>query len=84
MLSITIRLHGNLRDALGPALRGTTVLALNPGSTLHDVRAALRLSGHIYAARNGQHCHDWSTPVADGDELDFFRPVAGGQPEADN
>jgi molybdopterin synthase catalytic subunit len=62
----------------------TQTIELPAGSSLSDVYEALRLShpalpdrGAVRAALN-QEFSDWSSLVADGDEVAFIPPVSGG------
>jgi molybdopterin synthase catalytic subunit len=81
-IAVKVRLFARLREQAGTE---TETLELAAGSTLADVYEALRLNHSalepdrtaVRAALN-QEFKDWSTSVADGDEVVFIPPVSGG------
>ena len=81
-IAVRARLFARLREQAGVE---TEALELPAGSTLADVYEALRRThpaletdrGAVRAALN-QEFSDWSTKVADGDEVAFIPPVSGG------
>ncbi len=75
---IHVRLHGALRDRLPPPARGRIDLTLDGSCRVEDVIARLGLSGPLEVACNDEMVEDVSAPLADGDQLEIFRPVAGG------
>ena len=81
-IAVRTRLFARLREQAGAE---TETLELPAGSTLADVYDALRqrhpaLEGDRKAVRAAlnQEFADWSTAVADGDEVAFIPPVSGG------
>ena len=81
-IAVRTRLFARLRELA----RGTETEALElpAGSNLADAYEALRLRhpalpdrGAVRAALN-QEFSDWTTKVADGDEVAFIPPVSGG------
>ena len=81
-IAVHVRLFARLREQAGTE---TEKLELPAGSTLAEVYAALRRQHPaletdrkaVRAALN-QEFKDWSTAVADGDEVAFIPPVSGG------
>lgn len=78
MLTIHLRLHGRLRDALPPAQKGRTTLSLPPGATVADALAAVGLDDDVLIAINETHESHITHLLADGDEVSLFLPAAGG------
>jgi molybdopterin converting factor subunit 1 len=81
-IAVRARLFARLREQAGSE---TEALELPAGSTLADVYdALLRLHPALEADRNAvrgainQEFADWTTAVADGDEVAFIPPVSGG------
>jgi len=81
-IAVRARLFARLREQAGTE---NETLELPAGSTLADVYEALRERHHalegdrkaVRAALN-QEFKDWTTEVADGDEVAFIPPVSGG------
>jgi molybdopterin synthase catalytic subunit len=81
-IAVRARLFARLREQAGME---TETLELPAGSTLADVYEALRqrhpaLEGDRKAVRAAlnQEFRDWTSEVADGDEVAFIPPVSGG------
>jgi MoaE-MoaD fusion protein len=81
-IAVRARLFARLREQAGME---TETLELPAGSTLADVYEALRqrhpaLEGDRKAVRAAlnQEFKDWTSEVADGDEVAFIPPVSGG------
>jgi molybdopterin synthase catalytic subunit len=81
-IAVRVRLFARLREQAGTE---TERLELPPGSTLAEVYEALRrrhpaLETDLKAVRAAlnQEFKDWSSEVADGDEVAFIPPVSGG------
>ena len=84
-IAVRARFFARLREQAGTE---TENLELPAGSTLADVYAALRrahpaLEGDPGAVRGAinREFSEWSTVVADGDEVAFIPPVSGGSHE---
>ncbi|MFN2105102.1 MAG: aldehyde ferredoxin oxidoreductase C-terminal domain-containing protein [Candidatus Promineifilaceae bacterium] len=82
-LEIQVRLFGVLREKLSPDDHGQAVLKVPEGTTVADVLASFDISGHFHVSVNEDMVEDWQTPLKDGDEVDVFRPSAGGTEIAD-
>ena len=78
-LEIQLRLYGVLRDKLPPDDHGQAVLKVPEGTTIADVLAKFDISGHFHVSINEDMVEDWQTPLKNGDEVDVFRPSAGGE-----
>ena len=81
-IAVHVRLFARLREQAGTE---TERLELPAGSTLADAYQALRrehpaLESDLKAVRAAlnQEFKDWSSEVADGDEVAFIPPVSGG------
>jgi molybdopterin synthase catalytic subunit len=81
-IAVHVRLFARLREQAGTE---TEQIELPAGSTLADVYEALRrrhpaLEIDLKAVRAAlnQEFKDWSSEVADGDEVAFIPPVSGG------
>ena len=81
-IAVHVRLFARLREQAGTE---TERLELPAGSTLSEVYEALRrqhpaLETDLKAVRAAlnQEFKDWSSEVADGDEVAFIPPVSGG------
>ena len=81
-IAVRTRLFARLREQAGAE---TETLELPAGSTLGDVYEALRqrhpaLESDLKAVRAAlnQEFAEWTTAVADGDEVAFIPPVSGG------
>ncbi len=77
-MEIHVRLYGVLREKLEPEEHGRQVLVLPEGATVAEFLATFDLSGHLHVSVNDEMVEDWQTPLSDGDEVDVFRPTAGG------
>lgn len=82
LIRITLKLFGSLREALGESSR---VVELESGARVADLRAWLaqrstlvdQLGGRLAASVNLEIAEP-DRPLADGDEVAFLPPVAGG------
>jgi molybdopterin synthase sulfur carrier subunit len=78
-MRIQVRFFAALRERLGSS--GLAV-ELPEGATVAEVWSAAvagaAVPDNVLAARNMSYV-DWSSPVADGDEVAFFPPVTGGR-----
>lgn len=83
-MRVSIKFFASIRERLGSG----DVIEVANGSTVADVREALRSRGGVHAealapgravrsALNQKMCAE-SAALADGDELAFFPPVTGG------
>lgn len=80
-MHIRVKLMASLRVKLPPgAKNGVAVLEVPAGATLTAALEKLGLAaGHIHLVMvNGAQEPDRSRPLAEGDELVVFPPVAGG------
>jgi molybdopterin converting factor small subunit len=78
---IRVKLMSALRSKLPPdAKGGVAELELGTGSPVSDALERLGIDGgHVHLVLvNGEMEPDRSRPLADGDELTVFPPVAGG------
>ena len=78
-MRIRVKLMGALRSKL-PDTHGSTQLELGSEVTVNSALEMLELSAsrvHLVMV-NGEMEHDRARPLADGDELTLFPPVAGG------
>lgn len=82
LMKITLKLFGSLRAAAGES---TLTVELEDGSTVADVRSWLAERnplveelGDRLAASVNLEIADAEAPLADGDEVAFLPPVAGG------
>ena len=80
MPQVTVKLFATLQKFLPPGTTGRqAVVEFDEGATAGDVLQRLqvpRASAHLIMV-NGEHA-SWEHPVADGDALTVFPPVAGG------
>jgi sulfur carrier protein ThiS len=78
MVRVRVRLHGALRDKLPPQSKGQTILDMPDGADVSAVLSQLSLRSHIQVAINGEIVENLETIVNDGDQVEVFRPAAGG------
>lgn len=78
MVRVRVRLHGALRDKLPPQSKGQTILDMPDGADVSAVLSQLSLRRHIQVAINGEIVENLATTVYDGDQVEVFRPAAGG------
>ncbi len=78
MVRVRVRLHGALRDKLPPQSKGQTILDMPDGADVSAVLSQLSLRRHIQVAINGEIVENLATTVNDGDQVEVFRPAAGG------
>lgn len=79
-MQVHVKLHASLRKYLPPgALDDTVVLEFQPGATVADALKALRIpvSHAKIAVIDGQQV-TMDAPLADGQHLSLFPPLAGG------
>ena len=76
-MQIRVKLMGTLRNKL-PS--GATALEVDAGTTVAAVLGRLGIDGgHVHLVMvNGEMETERQRPLADGDELTVFPPVAGG------
>ena len=80
-MEIHVRLHGILRDRLPKEAKGHVTLVLGEEARLKDLIARLSglgVQGPYEVAVDGEVTGDENHPLAPGDEVDVFRPAAGG------
>ncbi len=78
MITIHVRLLGMLRDKLPREAKGRASLELPDGATVADLLAQLELRGHLQVAINDTIVENEDTPLRSGDQVEIFRPAAGG------
>ncbi len=78
IMQIHIRLHGALRDKLPAEARGGAVLTLPEGTAVAALLDQLALHGYIQVAINQEIIENQTTTLQDGDQVEVFRPAAGG------
>jgi thiamine biosynthesis protein ThiS len=78
VLQIHVRLHGALRDRLPPEEMGRTIVTLPDGAQVATVLRRLSLRRRIAVSVNNEIVDDWNTTLQDGDQVEIFRPAAGG------
>lgn len=80
-MRIQVKLMGSLRSKLPPgSAGGVAALEVTPRTSIAAVLDQLGIpSGHVHLTLvNGAMERDKTRPLADGDELVVFPPVAGG------
>ena len=80
MKTITVRYFALFRESAGVAeetLRLDAATVADVFRATEDRHGASELAGHCKAAVNDVMA-DWDSPVADGDTVLLFPPVAGG------
>lgn len=80
-MKIRLKLLGTFRSKLPPdAKGGVGTLELDPAPTVATALAAVGIaSSHVHLVLvNGAMEKDHARPLAEGDELTVFPPVAGG------
>ena len=78
MIELHIRLHGALRDKLPAEAKGRTTLTLPHGSLVSAVLEQFSLHRHVEVAVNDEIVDNQDKPLQDGDQIEVFRPAAGG------
>lgn len=80
-MKIQVQLHATLRDLL-PDGKGD--IELTDTATVNDLLDHLKLDEEMreLVTVNGEQAEDYSRPLADGDAVSVFPPVAGGSPSA--
>ena len=80
-LRVTVRLFANLRDYTPEGADPRAIELLLPSdAAVGDAARALNLPQTLWktAFRNSTQCRDPDAPLADGDIVAFFPPIAGG------
>jgi molybdopterin converting factor small subunit len=80
-MQVRVKLMGTLRSKLPPGSQGgATALDVEPGTAVAAVLDRLGIGGgHVHLVMvNGEMETERQRPLADGDELTVFPPVAGG------
>ena len=78
-MRVRVKLIGALRNKL-PNTQGSTEMEMESGATVGSALEKLEIAGgrvHLVMV-NGEMEHDRGRPLAEGDELTLFPPVAGG------
>jgi sulfur-carrier protein len=79
-MKITVRYFASLRDAAGRDQEQFQTSAGDPAALFHELRARHDIdwpADRLRVAVNGAFA-DWSTRLAEGDEVVFLPPVSGG------
>ncbi len=78
--TVTIRLHGGLIAHTGSARSGERIILTVPaGTSVLDLCKLLHIrESHVHLVFVGTKRVPKDYQVADGDELNFFPPMAGG------
>jgi sulfur-carrier protein len=79
-MKIVVRYFASLRDAAGRDEQKVETSAANADALFHELRAQHGFdwpTDRLRVAINGAFA-DWSTRLADGDEVVFLPPVSGG------
>lgn len=79
-MRIRVKLMGALRNRLPTASRGAGEVELPAAGTVAALLEHLGIAaGHVHLVMvNGEQTADRQRPLADGDEVTLFPPVAGG------
>ena len=77
-MQIKVVLFSIFRDKLPAESHGRTTLDLPEGSTIVDALERLEIKIHAIVTVNGQIERDFNAILADGDEIQVFRPIGGG------
>ena len=77
-MQIKVVLFSVFREKLPRENRGRTTVELAEGGTLNDLLAKLEIEIAATCSVNGQLEYDQSRQLKDGDEVQIFRPVGGG------
>lgn len=80
-MQIKVALFSVFREILPHENRGRTVLELPESSTLDDLLKKLEIKITAVCSVNGKLVYDLTTPLKDGDEVQIFRPIGGGNGE---
>jgi sulfur carrier protein ThiS len=76
--TVTLHAHGELTARLGRA-RGGIKVAIVPGATIRDLLAQLDVpTGEVWVCSRNGVLAKLDDPLADGDVVEAFSPVAGG------
>ncbi len=78
MMQIGVKLYGRMRDALPAEMKGATTLQLPAGATTADALQALDLAQEIIVLSVNEEEVEADVPLADGDKIGIFAPIAGG------
>jgi sulfur carrier protein ThiS len=77
---IKVVLFSVFREKLPRENRGRTTVELPENSSIKDLLAKLEINITATCSVNGQLEYDQTTQLKDGDEVQIFRPVGGGNP----
>ena len=77
-MKVKVRLFSMLREKLPPEAKGKAELDVPEGSTLADLLAQLEITILVNCAVNGKVVSDPAHVLAEGDEVQIFRPSGGG------
>jgi sulfur carrier protein ThiS len=75
---ITIRMHGNLRRFL-PEGRGQISLKVSEGTTVEMLLESLHAQQDTWLVAVNGAVAERSTPLRDGDLVECYEPMTGGQ-----
>ena len=79
-MQIKVVLFSVFREKLPRENRGRTTVELPENSSIKDLLAKLEINITATCSVNGQLEYDQTTQLKDGDEVQIFRPVGGGNP----
>ncbi|MCP4427057.1 MAG: MoaD/ThiS family protein [Chloroflexi bacterium] len=77
-MQIHIHLHGALRDKLPPENKGRIILSVAEETAVSTILAQFSLQHHIQVAINQEIIENNDIILQDGDQVEVFRPAAGG------
>ena len=80
-MQVEVKLFANLRKLLPPGSSGSkTQLSLEEGATvatlIHHLKIPVELAQMVLV--NGEQTREFDRPLAEGDTVSIFPPVAGG------
>ena len=78
MIQIHVRLHGIFRDKLPAEANGRADMNFPDNTSITAVLEHLAINRHIQVALNDEIEDNLEKPLQDGDQLEIFRPSAGG------
>ncbi len=77
-MHVSIHLHGILRDLLPAEAKGRGTLALDDGSSVAELLAALDIQRRVVVSVNGHSNIEATHVLHDGDQVVVYTPVGGG------
>ncbi|MGE0824413.1 MAG: MoaD/ThiS family protein [Candidatus Binatia bacterium] len=80
-MHIEVKLFANLRKLLPPGATGSKAqLTLTEGTTITMLLQQLQIPSELaqMVLVNGEQTREFDRPLADGDHVSIFPPVAGG------